>query len=73
MLILKFDFDFLFNLDIGFDSMIDTVSPILNSLFASNKKDEKIRGIAKILNIFKPIFGLFLINNIKDNIFYFLN
>jgi len=45
---------------------------LLNSLFVSNKKDEKIRGIAKILDIFKLIFDLFLIHIIKDNIFYFL-
>jgi len=44
---------------------------LLNSLFVSNKKDKKIRGIAKILDIFKLIFDLFLIHNIKDNIFYF--
>jgi len=37
----------------------------------SNKKDEKIIGIAKILDIFKLIFDLFLIHIIKDNIFYF--
>ena len=44
---------------------------LLNSLFVLNKKDEKIRGIAKILDIFKLIFDLFLIHIIKDNIFYF--
>ena len=37
-----------------------------------NKKDKEIRGIAKILDILKPIFDLFLIHITKDNIFYFL-
>jgi len=46
---------------------------LLNSLFVSNKKDEKIRGIAKNLDTLKPIFDLFLIHTNKDNIFYFLN
>jgi hypothetical protein len=35
---------------------------LLNSLFASKKKYEKIRGIAKILEILKLIFDLFLIH-----------
>ena len=36
-----------------------------------NITDETIKGIAKILYIFKLIFDLFLIHTIKDNIFYF--
>ena len=40
-------------------------------IFIPNKKDKVIRGIAKILYIFKLIFDLFLIHTIKDNIFYF--
>jgi len=40
-------------------------------LFDTKNKDEKIRGIAKILDIFKLLFDLFLIHIIKDNIFIF--
>ena len=50
---------------------IAVIIPI--SLFESNKKDEIIRRITKILDIFKFIFYSFLIHIIKDNIFYFLN
>jgi len=41
-------------------------------LLILNKKDEDIRGIAKILDILKPIFDSFLILILKIP-FYFLN
>ena len=55
----------------GINFYSKNILKLLDSLFISIKKDEKIRGIAKILDILKSIIDLLLIHIIKDNIFYF--
>ena len=63
-----------FAIPLIFSSFLFDTNNELNKINANVKnspanKNEKIRGIARILDIFKPIFDLFLIHIVKDNIF----